>query len=288
MNKKHAVIGVAALVLGSLSIAFSSTPRGLVVPVNGAGAAYAVAPQAHEANSTNEVAYADSAADTSFGGAVNSSGVAVQASQNMVAGVAPVDAAARASGKIDLMTPPAELPRARSASMITSTSPMAAVQAVAAASTAGRSSTKRARETGNDKVQAAVAKATKPQKLFSYVRLLNFSPHPQKEEFLRDKPLQLNGKNYHFTVTYNEGWDVVNDDEGYLKKLGFEINIYENQKKVRTLKLPSVAINPGTIKKGQILGLAEVAPYRFRIAVDDFTMRGTGISELVFKFDMAG
>ncbi|MBF0498538.1 MAG: hypothetical protein HQM09_00260 [Candidatus Riflebacteria bacterium] len=283
MNKKTAIIGATALVLGSLSIAFSSTPRNIAAPESRSGSARS---GISGRQTPSEVAYGDSAAETSFGA---SSRPAQNAQVPNAAGsVSPETAAAPASGKLDLAAPPAALTRAKSAAMVTSTSPAAALQALAATSGASKTAPKKASIVSNPKTQAAVAKASKPQKLFSYVRMLNYSPHPLVEEFLRDKPLQLNGKNYHFTVTYNENWDVVNDDEGYLKKLGFEINIIENEKKVRTLKLPPVAVNPATMKKGQVIGLAEVAPYKFKISVDSVTATEKGVSELIFKFDMAG
>jgi hypothetical protein len=62
----------------------------------------------------------------------------------------------------------------------------------------------------------------------------------------------------------------------------------ENNKAVRNLKTPKVKIDSKTIKKGMILGIAEVAPYRFKISVDEFTKSRKGVSELVFKLDLMG
>lgn len=137
-----------------------------------------------------------------------------------------------------------------------------------------------------EKAQAAPSTAVKPGKLFSYVRLLNYSPHPQQEEFLQEKPLALNGKHYHISVAYREDWNVLGDEDAQLKKLGFDINLYENGKVVRTLKIPSTALDGKTVKKGLVLGLAEVAPYKFKIAVDSFTLKDKGIADITFKFDM--
>ncbi len=198
-----------------------------------------------------------------------------------VAAMAPVEK----KGDLALVPPPTELPQAPTDKMITSVSPTAMAEAVktspAKTSAKGKAASKIA-------PKAAVAKVRKPQKLFSYCRLLNFSPHPQEEEFLKDKPLTLNGKNYHFTVSYKESWKVVDDDLGYLKKLGFEIILYQDENKIRTLKIPQVAIDPAKIKSGQVLGIAEVAPYRFNISVDSFTLKNKQVSEIVFKLDLIG
>jgi hypothetical protein len=73
-----------------------------------------------------------------------------------------------------------------------------------------------------------------------------------------------------------------------MKGISFEIEVMEDNNKVRSLKTPKVAINPKKIKKGQILGVAEVAPYKFTISVEEFTRSKKGISELVFKLDLVG
>jgi hypothetical protein len=136
-------------------------------------------------------------------------------------------------------------------------------------------------------VQAA-ARKSKPENLFSYVRLLNYAPHPLSEEFLKKSPLDLNGKNYWFAVKYDEDWKVVNDEEGYIKALSFEISIMENNTVVRKLKTPKVKIDGKKLKKGMLLGVAEVAPYKFNIMVDEFKKNNNGVSELVFKLDLIG
>jgi len=137
-------------------------------------------------------------------------------------------------------------------------------------------------------VEQAIAPAAKPGKLFSYVRLLNYSPHPQVEEFLKDKPLALKGKSYWFSVKYAEGWKTVTDEEGYLQDVSFEITLMEGDKKVRVLKTPKAVIRADKISKGQVLGIVEVSPYRFYITVDQYTAKTKGIAELVFKLDLLG
>ncbi|NLI76428.1 MAG: hypothetical protein GX442_08305, partial [Candidatus Riflebacteria bacterium] len=137
-------------------------------------------------------------------------------------------------------------------------------------------------------VQAAAAPAAKPGKLFSYVRLLNYAPHPQTEEFLKDKPLALRGRNLWFSVRYIEGWKALNDDEGLLQDVAFEISLMDGEQKIRTLKTPKVAIKADKMAKGQVLGIAEVAPYRFYITVDQVTLKKKGVAELVFKLDLIG
>ncbi len=140
------------------------------------------------------------------------------------------------------------------------------------------------------KVQKAAAPAQKPdvRQLFSMVRLLNYSPHPLNEELLKKKPLVLNEKLYWFTLRYDEDWHVINDDEGYMRGISFEIDVMEGDKVVRRMKTPKVGIDPARIIKGQILGIAEVAPYKFTISVEEFTRTRKGVSELVFKLDLVG
>lgn len=263
MNRKMAVIGGAVLALGSLSIAFSSTPRHTdPAPraMNRVPAQAAVAPQAAYAT-------ADDAG---------------------MPDMAPAEAmapAAMTNARLELVPPPADLPRAKSMAMVTSVSPMAPAQTVSAQ---GAASAKVAKAAGKSAGKASdqMAAVAKPKRLFSYVRMLEFGPHPTEEEFLRDKPLQLHGKNYHFTVNYDEKWAPVGEESGDLKKIGFQINLLENGKPCRTLKIPQVAVNAKSLHKGMVLGLAQVAPYNFKIVVDSFKVRGKAVSELVFRFDL--
>jgi hypothetical protein len=181
--------------------------------------------------------------------------------------------------RVLLVPPPAELPMAPSSRMVTSIAPVAPVAAPQ-------------QQTVKVAVKevAAPAKAAKvkPENLFSYVRLLNYAPHPLTEEFLKKAPLAYNGHNSWFAVKYHEDWNVVGDEEGYIKGLSFEIDIMENDAKVRTLKTPKVAIDKKSLKKGMVLGIAEVAPYKFTISVEEFTKNKKGVSELIFKLDLIG
>jgi hypothetical protein len=147
-----------------------------------------------------------------------------------------------------------------------------------------------AKAPATDKVVSAQAPAEKTtiKNLFTLVRMLNYSPHPLNEDLLKQSPLTLNGNNYWFTVKYDEDWNVITDEEAYMKGISFEIEVMENNQKVRSLKTPKTAINPAKIKKGQVLGIAEVAPYKFTISVEEFTKSKKGISELVFKLDLLG
>jgi hypothetical protein len=224
------------------------------------------------------------------------------------------------SSGITLVPPPVEIPRTSSHAMVTSVTPVAipidvapkAPRAVATnvpsdfknapsvvtAATRKETASKPAVAAGNNPAAAprtaahtpatAMSRASKPAVLFSYVRMLNFSPHPQEEEFLRDKPLALNGKNYHFSVRYHEDWTVLGDEEGDLKGISFEIDILENGTKVRSLKTPKVSLSNKSLKKGQVLGVADVAPYRFVITVDDYLVNKKFINELTFKLDLLG
>ncbi|RCK80212.1 MAG: Transcriptional regulatory protein algP [Candidatus Ozemobacter sibiricus] len=137
-------------------------------------------------------------------------------------------------------------------------------------------------------VQSAAAAAAKPGKLFSYVRLLNYAPHPTVEEFLKDRPLVLKDRQYWFSVKYIEGWKALNDEEGLLQNVCFEISLMDGDRKVRTLRTPKVDLKPERIAKGQVLGIVEVPPYRFYITVDQFTLKKKGIADLVFKLDLLG
>jgi len=186
--------------------------------------------------------------------------------------------------KLVLVAPPQELSTPMSKAMITSTVGMAPVDTVRAAPTKSANGSAAA----SKRIQVAKAPASKPRQLFSYCRLLNFSPHPMTEELLKDKPLALNGKNYWFQIRYIENWKVINDSDGQLKDLAFEIKVMENDKAIRVLETPRVALNPSKLKKGMVIGIAEIAPYRFKIVVDTFVGSGKAISELVFKLDLIG
>ncbi|MBU1108780.1 MAG: hypothetical protein KKB51_19040 [Candidatus Riflebacteria bacterium] len=204
----------------------------------------------------------------------------------VVSHAAPARSAGIVDSRVVLVAPPSELPAA-SAKMVTSTKAFAPAAQVTkrAASTA-----KVTQVVATAKVESAQAPAEKAglKNLFTLVRLLNYSPHPLDEDLLRQSPLDLNGKKYWFNVKYDEDWNVIGDDEGYMKGISFEIEVMENNKKVRSLKTPKVAINPAKIKKGQVLGIAEVAPYKFTISVEEFTKTKKGISELIFKLDLLG
>jgi hypothetical protein len=201
-----------------------------------------------------------------------------------LAKVKPVEASSKADQKLLLVPPPKELPSAPSHQMVTSTRPFAPARQVRAAKTNRVPVKKQVRQAS----APSPAQKAKPENLFSYVRLLNYAPHPLKEEFLKKKPLTLNGKNYWFSVKYDEDWKVVGDEEGYIKGISFEIDVMERNSKVRSLKTPKVKINSATIKKGMVLGIAEVAPYKFTISVEEFKKSRKGISELVFKLDLLG
>ncbi len=228
---------------------------------------------------------------------------------------APVRSAGVVDSKVVLVAPPSELPanaaaKTASANMVTSTKTFAppaqtaslntapvAKSRVATAKTAAPAKNVTTAKAAGDNKAARASKATSAQapaqkaelkNLFTLVRMLNYSPHPLDEDLLRQAPLNLNGNNYWFTVKYDEDWKVINDEEAYMNGISFEISVMENNKKVRSLKTPKAAINPANIKKGQVLGIAEVAPYKFTISVEEFTKTKKGISELVFKLDLLG
>ena len=146
--KKVGIIGSAILVMGSLGYAFSTTP--------------VVASQT---------------------GAHNLRGADVTAvtTTNTAAAVAPVTGAVLAvdptggEAKLALVPPPAELPRSGAKG-----SP---VKPVAASSKAVPASSKALTAKKVLKVQTAMATVKKPKNLFSYVRMLNYSPHPLKKNF---------------------------------------------------------------------------------------------------------
>lgn len=129
---------------------------------------------------------------------------------------------------------------------------------------------------------------SKPRQLYSFVRMLDYSPHPTTENILKDKPVLYNGKNYHFTVTYNEEWKSVSEDLSLMNAISFTINVYENGKRVRNLTTPKVQLNPQKIKKGQTIGIAEVSPFKFNIKVNDLTVTKKGVTVLEFKLDLIG
>ena len=101
-------------------------------------------------------------------------------------------------------------------------------------------------------------------------------------------PVLYNGKNYHFTVTYNEDWKYVSDDLSLMNGISFTINVYENGKRVRNLTTPKVQLNPQKIKKGQTIGIAEVSPFKFNIKINDMTVTKKGVTVLEFKLDLIG
>jgi len=190
-------------------------------------------------------------------------------------------------GSLALVPPPVELPSTNAPIAVTPVKPGGAV---AAATAARPQPAKKTAKQPESRVKAATAMATvkKSDNLFSYVRMLNYSPHPQEEEFLRDKPLVLNGHRYWLKVSYKESWDVIDDENGRLKHIGFGIKLMEGDKVVRDLQIPATKLDAKKLKRGQVLGIAEVAPYKFNIAVDEFKVVGGGLSELVFKFDLRG
>lgn len=188
-----------------------------------------------------------------------------------------------ASQKIELVAPPSELPEYGSNKMTASLKSFAPVSRVKTINKPRRRLIVK-RPTTN----SHIAQAIRPRELFTLVRMLNYSPHPQKEEILKKNPLRLGQSNYWFTVEYDEDWKVSKNDIGHMKGLSFEINVMENNRKIRTLKTPKIRISSSTIKKGQILGIAEVAPYKFTITVDSYTKNKKGVSELVFKLALVG
>lgn len=129
---------------------------------------------------------------------------------------------------------------------------------------------------------------SQPRQLFSLTRLLDYSPHPTTENILKEKPVLYNGKQYYFTVTYNEDWKDISADETCLNAICFTFNVYENGKKVRNLTTPKVTLNPKKLKKGQTIGIAEVSPFKFNVKIDEITSTSKGIKELVFKLDLIG
>lgn len=214
--------------------------------------------------------------------------------------VKPSQADASADSRVVLVAPPGELPTA-SSRMVTSIAPAAGMTSVKptlkqkpvlseSAVKSGMTANNEVKTKKTRKVASAQAPAVKanPENLFTLVRLLNYAPHPLSEELLKSNPLAMNGNNYWFTLKYDEDWKVLNDDEGYIQGISFEIDVMENNQKVRSLKTPKAPINASKITKGQILGIAEVAPYKFTIKVEEVTKNKKGVSELVFKLDLLG
>lgn len=247
-KKKVFCIGAGVLIMGSLSWAASTTPQ----PRNGA-----------------------------YGAGNGAAGFSTAASSS------PFPA-----GAISLVPPPAEMPDAGRMKMVTSARPMAPEAPFAAAAAPKTKKvapvSRPAKPASRVRAASSMAPAKKSDKLFSYVRMLNFSPHPQEEEFLKDKPLVLKDHKYWLKVSYKESWDVIGDEAGNLRKLAFGISLMEGDKVVRQLQIPSAKLNAKKMKRGQILGIAEVAPYKFNISVDTFTVVKGSLSELTFKFDLIG
>ena len=129
---------------------------------------------------------------------------------------------------------------------------------------------------------------SKPRQLYTFTRMLDYSPHPTTENILKDKPVLYNGKYYYFTVTYNEDWKDVTDDSARFNAISYTINVFENNKKVRTLTTPKVQLDPKKTKKGQTIGIAEVSPFKFNIKVSNLTTTKKGITVLEFKLDLIG
>lgn len=127
-----------------------------------------------------------------------------------------------------------------------------------------------------------------PSVLYSYSRLLDYSPHPRTESILKDKPVLFKGKNYYFDVTYKEDWKDVTSSEARMTGLSFTVDVFENGKKVRNLTTPKVTISSKKIKKGQVIGIAEVSPFKFNIKVDSIVSDSKGVTELTFKLDLVG
>jgi hypothetical protein len=208
--------------------------------------------------------------------------VSSQTRYNTLARVSP--SIVPADHKIKLVPPPSELPDIRSRSMVTSITPTAAIP-VKASKVAAPVAKSNMRKTTEVRVASAISR---PSNIYSYSRLINYAPHPLSEDLLKRTPLSLMGKNYWFSVRYDEDWKVINDDEAYIRGISFEIDVMEGNNKVRSMKTPKVSIDPKKIKKGQVLGIAEVAPYKFTIKVEEFEKKRKGISELVFKLDLVG
>lgn len=126
-----------------------------------------------------------------------------------------------------------------------------------------------------------------PKNLYSLTRMLDYSPHPRTENILQNKPVLFNNKKYHFSVTYNEDWKDISADVACMNGICFRIKVYENGKEVRDLTTPKVNLSK-KVKKGQTIGIAEVAPFKFTIKVDDIQTNAKGVTLLQFKLDLVG
>lgn len=126
-----------------------------------------------------------------------------------------------------------------------------------------------------------------PKNLYSFTRMLDYSPHPRTENILQNKPVLFNNKKYHFSVTYNEDWKDISADAACMNGICFGIKVYENGKEVRDLTTPRINVSKKT-KKGQTIGIAEVAPFKFTIKVDDIQTNSKGVTLLQFKLDLVG
>lgn len=135
----------------------------------------------------------------------------------------------------------------------------------------------------NDK---CVTLGNTPKTIYNLTRLLDYSPHPTTEYLMQDQPVLFNGKQYWFVVTYNEDWKE-SKDSATMTGISFKIDVMENNKKVRDLTTPKVTLNKKT-KKGQVIGIAEVAPFKFNIKVDSVSTASNGAKELVFSLDIIG
>ena len=143
-------------------------------------------------------------------------------------------------------------------------------------------------KTANSKPKEVTKLDSKPKQLYTFTRMLDYSPHPTTETILKNKPVLYNGKYYYFTVTYNEDWKDVVEDSARFNSISFTINVFENDKKVRTLTTPKVQLDSKKTKKGQTIGIAEVSPFKFNIKVSDLTVSKKGITVLEFKLDLIG
>lgn len=138
------------------------------------------------------------------------------------------------------------------------------------------------------KTTAVTTLDSNPRQLYALTRMLDYSPHPTIEKILQDKPVLYNGRNYYFTVTYNEGWKEISEQEAYLNSICFTFDVFENGNKVRNLTTPKVSLDPKKLKKGQAIGIAEVSPFKFIVKVDEITSTSKGITVLVFKLELIG
>ena len=127
-----------------------------------------------------------------------------------------------------------------------------------------------------------------PRVLYKYSRLLDYSPHPSSEELLKQTPVLFNNNQYWFNVTYLENWKGDTESTAVMTGMSFRIDVMENNSKVRSLETPKFTINSKKLKKNQIIGIAEVAPFKFNIVVEDFKKNSKGVTELIFKLELVG